>query len=239
MRSKRTKHLDRTIDVAAHICNSSVALDRSYYQLFGKPLKQAQLQKHLVQTSQNQIPASATGRFPIPASGHGSTLPRLGCLVQARDPTASQVSIASQVRQPHAEANRMEARGAGETSHPGPRLSAPSVPRNLRDQPDVDHQPECRRPPPRIVFLYGSSPTRSSRPDWPSHRRGLRIEDFPGAFHRGGNRLSTTSISERTSTGSWPLVWSRSLMIWRSRISTLLRAYSGCCARRAHGSMQT
>src|SRR5215475_5030758 len=46
-RSKRTKHLDRTIDVAAHIWNPSVALVRRYYQRFGKSQKQAQLQKRL------------------------------------------------------------------------------------------------------------------------------------------------------------------------------------------------
>jgi putative transposase len=47
MRSKRTKHLDRTIDVAAHIWNKSVALHRRYYKLFKKSLKQNQLQRHL------------------------------------------------------------------------------------------------------------------------------------------------------------------------------------------------
>ncbi len=47
MRSPRTKHLDRTIHVAAHIWNHSVALYRRYYKLFKKTLKQSQLQRHL------------------------------------------------------------------------------------------------------------------------------------------------------------------------------------------------
>jgi putative transposase len=47
MRSKRTKHLDRTIDTAAHIWNHAVALHRRYYKLFGKTLNKNQLQKHL------------------------------------------------------------------------------------------------------------------------------------------------------------------------------------------------
>lgn len=47
MRSKRTKHLDRTIEVAAHIWNHSVALKNRYYKLFGRGLKQGQLQRHL------------------------------------------------------------------------------------------------------------------------------------------------------------------------------------------------
>lgn len=47
MRSKRTKHLGRTIDVAAHIWNYSIAIHRRYYKIFGKSLKQNQLQKHL------------------------------------------------------------------------------------------------------------------------------------------------------------------------------------------------
>jgi putative transposase len=47
MRSKRTKHLDRTIEIAAHIWNHSVALHRRYYKLFCKTLKQSQLQRHL------------------------------------------------------------------------------------------------------------------------------------------------------------------------------------------------
>jgi putative transposase len=47
MRSKRTKHLDRTIDVAAHIWNHAVALHRRYYKLFGCGLKQGKLQSHL------------------------------------------------------------------------------------------------------------------------------------------------------------------------------------------------
>lgn len=47
VRSKRTKHLDRTINIAAHIWNHSVALHRRYYQLFQKSLKQSQLQRHL------------------------------------------------------------------------------------------------------------------------------------------------------------------------------------------------
>lgn len=47
MRSKRTKHLDRTIDVVAHIWNHAVALHRRYYKLFKKTLKQSQLQRHL------------------------------------------------------------------------------------------------------------------------------------------------------------------------------------------------
>src|SRR4051794_6157016 len=47
MRSKRTKHLDRTINVAAHIWNHSVAIHRKYYGLFKKTLKQGRLQSHL------------------------------------------------------------------------------------------------------------------------------------------------------------------------------------------------
>ena len=47
MRSKRTKHLDRTINVSAHIWNHSCALYKRYYKLFGKTLVQNQLQKHL------------------------------------------------------------------------------------------------------------------------------------------------------------------------------------------------
>jgi putative transposase len=47
MRSRRTKNLDRAIDVAADIWNHSVALHRRYYRLFRKKLKQNQLQKHL------------------------------------------------------------------------------------------------------------------------------------------------------------------------------------------------
>lgn len=38
MRSGRMKHLDRTINVAAHIWNHAVALHRRYYRLFGKTL---------------------------------------------------------------------------------------------------------------------------------------------------------------------------------------------------------
>jgi putative transposase len=56
MRSKRTRHLDRTIDVAAHIWNHSVALDRRYYQQFGKSLKQAQLQKQLAKLRRTRFP---------------------------------------------------------------------------------------------------------------------------------------------------------------------------------------
>jgi len=47
IRAKRTKHLDRTINVTAHIWNHSVALHRRYYKLFGKSLQKHQLQKHL------------------------------------------------------------------------------------------------------------------------------------------------------------------------------------------------
>lgn len=47
MRSGRMKHLDRTINVAAHIWNHAVALHRRYYRRFGKTLKQSALQKHL------------------------------------------------------------------------------------------------------------------------------------------------------------------------------------------------
>jgi putative transposase len=52
MRTRRTKYLDRTIDVAAHIWNHSVALHRRYYRLFGKGLKRNQLQKHLAKLRQ-------------------------------------------------------------------------------------------------------------------------------------------------------------------------------------------
>jgi len=47
MRSGRTKHLSRTIDVSAHIWNHSVALHRRYYKIFHKTLKQSHLQRHL------------------------------------------------------------------------------------------------------------------------------------------------------------------------------------------------
>ena len=47
MRFKRTKHLDRTMDVAAHIWNHSAALDRRYSKRFGRSLKHAQLQERL------------------------------------------------------------------------------------------------------------------------------------------------------------------------------------------------
>jgi putative transposase len=47
MRAKRTKHLDRTIHVAAHIWNHAVAIHRRYYKLFRKNLKQNALQQHL------------------------------------------------------------------------------------------------------------------------------------------------------------------------------------------------
>ena len=47
IRSKRIKHLDRTINVAAQIWNKAIALHRRYYKLFKKSLKQSQLQRHL------------------------------------------------------------------------------------------------------------------------------------------------------------------------------------------------
>jgi putative transposase len=56
MRSKRTKHLDRTINVAAHIWNHSVALYRRYYKLFHKTLKQGKLQSHLAKLRRTRFP---------------------------------------------------------------------------------------------------------------------------------------------------------------------------------------
>jgi putative transposase len=46
-RSKRLKHLHRTIDVSSEIWNHSVALHRRYYRLFKKTLPKAKLQAHL------------------------------------------------------------------------------------------------------------------------------------------------------------------------------------------------
>jgi len=46
-RSKRLRHLHRTIDVSAEIWNHSVALHRRYYRLFKKTLPKARLQVHL------------------------------------------------------------------------------------------------------------------------------------------------------------------------------------------------
>lgn len=44
MRSKRTRHIDRAIDAAAHIWNHSVAAHKRYYRRYGKTLKQGMLQ---------------------------------------------------------------------------------------------------------------------------------------------------------------------------------------------------
>ena len=46
-RSKRLRHLDRTIDVASEIWNHSVALKNRYYKLYGKGLPKLKLQTHL------------------------------------------------------------------------------------------------------------------------------------------------------------------------------------------------
>jgi putative transposase len=49
---KRTRHLDRTIDLAAGAWNHAVALHRCYYRLFGKTLPKAKLQSHLAKLRQ-------------------------------------------------------------------------------------------------------------------------------------------------------------------------------------------
>ncbi len=46
-RTKRLKHLHKTINIAGVIYNHSIALHKRYYRLFGKNLNRYQLQKHL------------------------------------------------------------------------------------------------------------------------------------------------------------------------------------------------
>jgi hypothetical protein len=47
-----TRHLDRTIAVAAGAWNHAVALHRCYYRLFGKRLPNEKLQSHLAKLRQ-------------------------------------------------------------------------------------------------------------------------------------------------------------------------------------------
>ena len=55
-RSKRLKHLDRTIDVASEIWNHAVALKNRYYKLYGKGLLKAKLQSHLAKLRRTRCP---------------------------------------------------------------------------------------------------------------------------------------------------------------------------------------
>ena len=55
-RSKRLRHLHRTIDVSAEIWNHSVALHRRYYRLFKKTLPKARLQVHLARLRNGKMP---------------------------------------------------------------------------------------------------------------------------------------------------------------------------------------
>jgi putative transposase len=51
---KRTRFLDRTINIAAGAWNHAMALHRAYYRLFGKSLPKAKLQSHLAKLRQTR-----------------------------------------------------------------------------------------------------------------------------------------------------------------------------------------
>ena len=61
-KSKRLKHLHRTIDVSAQIWNHCVALHRRYYKIFGKGLSEAKLKAHIAKLRNGRFSHSESGR---------------------------------------------------------------------------------------------------------------------------------------------------------------------------------
>ena len=53
-RSKRVKHLHRTIDISGIVYNHCIALHKRYYRLYGKHLNKYRLQKHLTKLKKRE-----------------------------------------------------------------------------------------------------------------------------------------------------------------------------------------